>query len=149
MSTLTAIVLEIVQEHQTEKAVQGAQAKAEAFQRFQLRALSLLEIWLKKQPRNPAVLLLPVPMLRALRVASRPAGNEALARRLTQVLKSQVAAAKPSFPESLDMPGLLDVGQISDNLQAGALSNPFPACLTVCVILTIHKMHEASNELSR
>lgn len=64
---------------------------------------------MRKQPRSPLVAMLPVPMLRALIVSSRPSGHKALAQRLSQVLQKHVAAAKPAFPESLDVPGLPDM----------------------------------------
>lgn len=102
-------------------ALQGAQAKAEAFQRFQLRALSLLEIWLKKMPRNPSVVLLPVPMLRALRVASRSRSHQALTKRLMHVLKNQVAAAKPAFSESLQIPGVSNGVHGFEKMEVGVL----------------------------
>lgn len=86
--------------------VQGVKLRNEALRKFQLRVLSLIEIWAKKEPASPLAALVPVPLLRALRIASRPSGHPPLAQRLEHVLKHQVARCRPVFAPSLAVDGL-------------------------------------------
>ena len=69
---------------------QGAKSQAEALRQFQLRVLSLLELWLRKQPLSPLTPLCILPMLRALRAAVRPSGHAPTAKRLAAVLLSLI-----------------------------------------------------------
>jgi hypothetical protein len=74
-----------------------------------MRALALLEIWLKKQPTSALVPHCALPLLRALRAAQRPSGDAPLAKRLAHVLTHQLAACKPALPADLDI-GLVAPG---------------------------------------
>lgn len=85
---------------------QGLKTRNEALRKFQLRVLALVEIWAKKQSDSALVALVPVPLLRALRIASRPSGHPPLAHRLEHVLKKQIAACRPIFAPSLAVDGL-------------------------------------------
>lgn len=83
--------------------MQGAKLQAEAMRQFQMRALSLLDIWLKKQSHSALIPLLAVPLLRALRVAARPGSDATLSQRLSQVLVHQLAGSKPALPATLQL----------------------------------------------
>ena len=87
-----------------------------------MRVLSLLEVWLKKQPRSPLSPLCALPMLRALRAACRPSGHAPLAKRLAAVLTHQLAACRPALPADLAVP-LLDASVSTEAAEAhGALA---------------------------
>lgn len=99
--------------------VQGVKARNEALRKFQLRVLTLVEIWAKKQPDSPLVSLVPVPLLRALRIAGRPSGHAPLAQRLEAVLQKQVSRCRPVFPEDLTVDGLAASAETVEGNQLG------------------------------
>lgn len=100
--------------------VQGLKARNEALRQFQLRVLTLVEIWAKKQPDSPLVALVPVPLLRALRIASRASGYPPLAQRLENVLKKHVAKCRPVFPVTLAVDGLAAPDEATQGSKLGA-----------------------------
>lgn len=89
----------------------------EALRQFQLRVLSLIEIWLKKQPHSPLLPLCVLPMLRALRSAARPSGYPPLAKRLSHLLTTHLAGCTPALPADLTIP-MLDTATVSQAAQA-------------------------------
>ena len=101
-------------------AAQGAKSQAEALRQFQMRVLSLLEIYLKKQPASALAPLCALPMLRALRSAVRPSGHAPLAKRLQHVLTHQLAATKPTLPADLHVGAAVPPGVEMDADEAGA-----------------------------
>eukprot|EP00892_Ulva_mutabilis_P000043 jgi/Ulvmu1/10039/UM059_0089.1 len=98
---------------------EGVKARNEALRKFQLRVLTLVEIWAKKQSDSPLVALVPVPLLRALRIAGRPSGHPPLAQRLEHVLRTQVARCRPAFPVSLEVDGLAAPSEAAEGGKMG------------------------------
>lgn len=92
----------------------------EALRKFQLRVLTLVEIWAKKQSDSPSVALVPVPLLRALRIASRPSGHPPLAQRLEHVLKKQISVCRPVFAPSLVVDGLAAPEEADEGSKLGS-----------------------------
>jgi hypothetical protein len=86
---------------QSVQVMQDDKAQLEALRQFQMRALSLIEVWLKKQPQSPLIVHCALPLLRTLRAAARPSGHRDLATRLRRVLVDSLAGAKPVLPPDL------------------------------------------------
>eukprot|EP00850_Spirogloea_muscicola_P003391 SM000013S26560 [mRNA] locus=s13:1161056:1167347:+ [translate_table: standard] len=128
--------------------LRGAEAKGEAkeaqaqLQHFKFRVLNLVDLFLKRCPSSPLVVLAVAPLLQAFAGSLAPEGSPALAERILGVLRNRICKSKeyPRGPE-LDMATVVDLLTKLVNLASRATNTRVASVAAECSHWALKVLH--------